>query len=80
MLNNAILFDAASREFILDTFDKAVDVEGFIVEKSNPKQRVLTRDGEEVRVEDFAGIKKGSLLFFKKDLPSLITLSDLMER
>ncbi|MDE2489256.1 MAG: hypothetical protein KGM24_00305 [Elusimicrobia bacterium] len=64
----------------MDTFDKAVDVEGFIVEKSNPKQRVLTRDGEEVRVEDFAGIKKGSLLFFKKDLPSLITLSDLMER
>lgn len=79
MLNNVISFDKASREFVLDSFDKAVDSEGFIVEKSNLKQRVLTPEGEEIRFEDFAGIKKGSLLFFKRDLPSLIKLSDLME-
>lgn len=80
MLNNVITFDKASREFILDAFDKIVDQEGYIVEKSNPTQRVLTPEGDEVQLADFAGIRKGSLLFFKKDLPSLLTLSDLMER
>jgi hypothetical protein len=43
-----ITFDQSSRLFILDTFDKAVDSEGYIVEKKNLNQRVLTQDGLEI--------------------------------
>jgi hypothetical protein len=71
-----ILFDESAKEFILSAFDKDIDESGFIVEKNNPGQRVLAQDGQEVEAKDFAGIKKGSEVFIKSDLISLIKLSD----
>ena len=50
--------------------DKTVDSEGFIVEKENPTQRVLTVGGEEVLYDEFGGAKAGSEVFIKKDLIS----------
>ena len=76
MIKNLIAFDRSARDFVLDVFDKAVDAEGYIVEKRNPSQRVLTPAGECVRAENFAGVRKGSLIFFNSDLPSLVALSD----
>ena len=71
-----ITFDKTAKKFILDTFDKIIDGENYVVEKNNPKQRVLTQDGQEVEFEKFAGIKKGSEIYIKSDILSLIKLSD----
>jgi len=72
----SITFDKSAKEFILKTFNKISDSEGYIVEKDNPNQRVLASDGEEIKMEEFAGIKKGSEKIIKSDLVSLIKLSD----
>jgi len=73
---NSITFDKSAKDFILETFNKTTDSEGYIVEKDNPDQRVLASDGEEIRMEEFACIKKGSEKYIKSDLVSLIKLSD----
>ncbi len=75
-MKKTITFDKSASQFILDTFNKSVDQEGYIVEKDNPRQRVLTSDNEEIKLDEFAGIKKGSEVFIKSDLVSLIKLSD----
>lgn len=71
-----ITFEKSAKEEILAIFDKTVDDEGFIVEKGDITQRVITPDGEEVTLEEFAGIRKGSEIFIKSDLPSLIDVMD----
>lgn len=71
---DAITFEKSAKEAILSIFDKIVDNEGFVVEKDTG-QRVLTYDGEEIRLEEFAGIGKNGI-FIKSDLPSLISYID----
>lgn len=73
---SSITFDKSAKDFVLETFNKSTDDEGYIVEKDSPNQRVLTPDGEEIKKEEFAGIKKGSEKYIKSDLVSLIKLSD----
>lgn len=73
--NTPLTFDSSLRVEILGSFDKEVNDEGIIVEKSNPLQHVLGIDGQEVRIEEFGGIKKGSEVFIKNDLVSLMRLS-----
>ncbi len=70
-----ISFNESAREDILLLFGKTVDSEGFIVENENPKQRVLTKKGEEIMVDEWAGIVKGSEEFVKSDTFSLIELA-----
>lgn len=73
-----ITFSKSATDFILNTFDKAVDEKGLIIEKNKPSQRVLAPDGQEIHVSEFAGIKKGSEVFIKSDLVSLIKLFDCL--
>jgi hypothetical protein len=75
----SINFDNSTVDFILDAFDKARDSEGYVVEKSNPSQRVLTDEGVEIKADEFAGVVKGSEVYFKSDLVSLIKLSDRLK-
>ncbi len=74
-MKNTVIFDKSLKNEILSVFDKVIDKEGFIAEKAHPSQRVLSPDGEEVNIEEFAGIAHGSELFIKSDLISLITIS-----
>lgn len=76
---NFIIFDTASKEHLLQCFEKSIDAEGYIVESNDPSQRVITPEGNEILFEDFGGIRKGSEIFFKNDLPSLIELVDIIE-
>lgn len=76
MNNNIITFDASVKKDILSFFGKTVDENGFLVEKDDFQQKVITQDGEEIKFDDFAGIRKGSEIFIKSDLPSLINLTD----
>lgn len=71
-----ITFDKSAKPFILKAFNKKVNKDGIIVEASNPSQKVLAPDGQEVSIEQFAGIKKGSEVYIKSDLISLLKLCD----
>lgn len=66
-----VSFDGTSKEFILRVLGKSVDKQGFIIEAQTQK-RVLTQDGEPLHIDDFGGVRKGSEIFFKKDLPSAL--------
>lgn len=71
--------DIETKRFILDVFGKGIDADGYVVEKANPTEKVLTPDGEEVSVADFAGVHKGSLVFVKSDLVSTIQMADRLK-
>ena len=70
-----LTFDESTKQEILDFINKSVNDEGFIVEKHTPEQKVLTVDGEEISIEEFGGVQKGSEVFIKNDIVSLIRLS-----
>lgn len=72
-------FDESAKKDILELYDKTLDEEGFIVEKENIRQRVLTPKGEEIHINDWAGIVKGSEAFVKSDAFSLIELAKKLE-
>lgn len=69
------IFDQSLKKEILEVFNKTVDDKGQVVEQSNPEQKVLSPDGEEVTLDNFAGVSKGSEIFIKSDLVSLIDFS-----
>lgn len=76
MINKIISFDTELKNEVLDIFNKAVDSKGYIVEKKDPTQRTLTKEGDEIQVKNFAGLTKGSLVFVEKNIVSLSKLAD----
>ena len=76
-MNKIISFEKEATCDILNLFDKAVDENGYLVEKVNLKQKVLDREGEEIHINNFAGItkEKGKMVFFKTDIFSLMQLA-----
>lgn len=76
---SCVVFDRTSRNFILKSINKISSSDGFLVEKNNTNQKVLTREGEEIRARDVGVIRPGSQIFIKKDIVSLIKFaSDLI--
>jgi hypothetical protein len=73
-----ITFDTSARDFVLDAFGKAVR-NGFIVERCQPTQKVLTPRGEDIALEQFAGVRRGSAIFVKSDIVSLIEAAKAIE-
>jgi hypothetical protein len=69
-----ITFDESAKELMLSFFDKAVDDDGFIVEKNDKKKRILASDGKEIKMNEFAGMKDGR--FFRADIYSILSLVD----
>lgn len=74
-----LVFGKEARIDILDLYGKTVNDEGFIVEKDNLSQKVLTSKGEEIRIEEWGGIVKGSEEFVKSDAFSLIEIAKKLE-
>jgi hypothetical protein len=70
-----LTFNRTAREHVLALLDKTVDDEGFIVEKSNHKQRVLSFEGKEMTESEFGGVQKGSEVFISNNLVSLMRLT-----
>ncbi len=60
-----------TKRFVLQLFNKNVDSEGYIVENET-KARVLNADGQEIMIEELGAIKKGSEIFVKDDIVSLV--------
>ncbi len=76
-----ITFDKKAKKTVLESLlNKAVDSEGFIVEKENNKQRVLNLENEYVTLGEFAGIRKGSEIFIKEDVHSILNLSKVCKK
>ena len=73
-----ITFDESARDFVINAFGKSVGGNGYIVEGANRTQRVLTPRGEYIKVDEFAGIRKGSAVFVKSDIVSLIEAAEAM--
>ncbi len=65
-----IIFDSAFKQDILTCFDKEIK-QGVIVEKQTGIP-VLTKQGQSITKKEFAGIKKGSEIYLKNDITSLI--------
>lgn len=67
-----IVFDEDSRDFILDAFGKCVNRDGYIADKKDQSQKVLTPRGEEIKASEFIGVRKGSTIFVKSDIVSIV--------
>jgi len=74
-----LTFNKDVKEDILELFGKTIDEEEYIVEKENINQRVLTPKGEEIRLEEWAGIVQGSEAFVKSDTFSLMEIAKKVE-
>lgn len=74
-----ITFDESARTFVLSAFGKTVR-DGFVVEKSKPSEKVITPRGEDVPVEEFAGVRKGSVIFVKNDIVSLVEAAEALQQ
>ena len=70
-----LLFTQEALPYILEAFGKAIDDKGFIIEKATG-EHVLTPEGEEILASEFGGIKRGSEIFIKDDLYSIINLAE----
>lgn len=70
-----LLFTGNALQFILKAFDKTINEEGIIID-SKTGEPIFTPEGETLSKEKFGGIKKGSEIFIKKDLLSVIKLAE----
>lgn len=70
-----LLFTQEALPYILDAFGKSKDENGLIIEIATGDP-VLTPEGEEIMAENFGGIMKGSEIFIKDDLYSIINLAE----
>ena len=78
MTRHVFTFPSSCKEAILKALGVEVRALGLLFDKKTGEQ-IYTRDAEEVTIDAFAAVKKGSLVFLKSDLPSLIQLADELE-
>jgi hypothetical protein len=77
-MTKVITFDTAAKPLILQIFGITLDSKSFLIDKGTG-ERVYTPDGDEVQLEEFGAIEKGSVRVLKSDLPSLIELADRLK-
>lgn len=70
-----ITFPDSLRELVLGAFNKKADSDGLVIE-ADTGHRVLSHDGQEMTLDEFGGIKKGSEIFIRDDIASLISFYD----
>ena len=74
-----ITFDDSARAFVLDAFGKKISNDGFVVEKNHANQKVVTPRREEIKADEFAGIRKGSIVLLKSNIVSLIEAAEAIK-
>lgn len=75
-----ITFEASedAKRVVLSLMGKTVDQDGYVVEALTGV-RVLTPHNDELRLENFAGVRPGSEVFITNDLPSLLEQSEYIK-
>lgn len=76
MATNApkMLFTPRALPLILEAFNQSINENGLIIDENG--EPVLTPYGEEIEATKFCGLKKGSLIFIKDDLYSIMNLAE----
>ncbi len=69
-----MLFTPKALHLILEAFGNSINEDGFIIDKNG--EPVFTPEGEEIEASNFCGLKKGSLIFIKDDLHSIMNLAE----
>lgn len=75
MSNIRITFDRRFRSRVLSAFGKQIDTDGYVVD-SKTGDHVLSREGEQISGNDFSGVIKGSWIYLKSDILSLIQYAE----
>lgn len=65
-----LVFDNELQDVVLGLLGKETNEEGFIIDENG--NQALTPQGQPVRSDEFGAIAKGSEIFIKKDIDSLI--------
>ncbi|AAV45603.1 unknown [Haloarcula marismortui ATCC 43049] len=71
IMSTTLTFDESAAEFIIESFGKTTDGEGYIVDPQR-NERETTPEGNEIHIDDFAGVEKGSQLFLDDDFTTLV--------
>lgn len=69
-MSTSLTFDESATDFILKSFNKEVDEEGYVVDEEG--NRVTTPEGDKIKKEEFAGVEKGSTLYLSDDFTTLV--------
>lgn len=75
MTTAKLLFTDKSLPLILEAFGKSIGENGLIIETLTGEP-VLTPDGEEITASEICALKKGSEIFIKQDLNSIVNLAE----
>jgi len=70
-MSTTLTFDESATDFILESFGRDVDDEGYIIDPETG-DRVTTPDGEEIKKEEFAGVERGSTLYLDDDFNTIV--------
>jgi hypothetical protein len=70
-MSTNLTFDESAAEFVLESFDREVDDEGYII-NSETGERETTPEGDELTVDDLAGIEQGSKIFVADEFTSIV--------
>lgn len=73
-------FDDSAKSFILEAFGKKANDQAVIVEADATEKAVHAIDGQEITVDKFAGIRKGSEIYIRSDIISLVELADILKK
>ena len=68
-----IYFSEGNTELILEAFGKGINDEGYLYELES-EELTMTPSNEEILASQFGGIKKGSEIFLKDDLTTIIDI------
>lgn len=73
-----ITFEKPLANYILGAFGKSIDSENNIVDKKSG-EKILTQNGDYINIDEFGGIIKGSEIYLKSDIISLINFVELQK-
>lgn len=74
-MSTTLTFEEGAEEFVIEAFGRTVNDDGYIVDPETGEVET-SPEGEQLTVEHFAGIEKGSEIFLSDDFMSLVNHVD----
>lgn len=72
MSSTTLTFDESAADFILESFGREVDEDGFVYDPESGEYETIDENGERLNVEHFAGVEDGSIIFLDDDFTTLV--------